>query len=62
MVGVPKLALDFLLQRATMTLRQRLRYRAFLQDRENLLGDGNTIAEREGPVWRWYSRALAAVR
>lgn len=35
-------ALDFLLRRATMTLRQHLRYRPVLQDRENLLGDGNT--------------------
>jgi hypothetical protein len=31
-----------------MTLRQHLRYRALLKDRENLHGDGNTIAAREG--------------
>ena len=33
-------------------LAQHRRYSAFIQDRENLLDDGNTLAAREGPEWR----------
>jgi hypothetical protein len=43
-----------------MTSRQHLRCRAFLQDRENLHGDGNTIAAREGTGMAAAFMALAA--
>jgi len=58
MAGVPKLALDFLPRPATMRLRQHSGTQASIRRGKTPLGDGNTIAAREGigmAVWfmRW---------
>ncbi|MCS3900170.1 hypothetical protein M2171_009303 [Bradyrhizobium japonicum USDA 38] len=49
MAAASKLALDFLLRRATMTLRQ-LPVPNFIQDGENPHGCGYTVAAREGSL------------
>ena len=63
MAGVPKLALDFLLRPATMRSRQHSGTQAFHKTGKTPLGDGNTIAAREGTgmaVWsmRWLNCLL----